>query len=142
MEKLIGIGIVSLATILYASLYPLIKLSNRTFPPFTVMAISMFVLFILSFLASIIFEHSLNLKWTASKETIGILVLAGVINFAGFWLVIQGYRYMPLWQQTMFGLFTPILAGIMAYFLLGEKLNNNLIIGLSIMAIGLYVAVR
>lgn len=102
----------------------------------------MFVLFLLSFFASMIFEQSHTMKWTASKGAIYTLVLAGIINFFGFWLVIQGYKYMPLWQQTMFTLLTPIFAGVLSYFILGEKMSANLFVGLAIMAVGLFVALK
>ncbi|MGH7245970.1 MAG: EamA family transporter [Candidatus Levyibacteriota bacterium] len=142
MNKLFGISIVTISTIFYASLYPLLKKANEKIPPFTVMAISMFVLFILSLLASIFFEKGFHLKASSVKDSILILVLVGVLNFIGFWLLIQGYKFMPIWQQTMFTILTPVISGIFAYFILGENLTLNLFIGLAIMGIGLFVAIR
>ncbi|HVF69401.1 MAG TPA: DMT family transporter [Xanthomonadales bacterium] len=142
MNQLTGIIIVTISTACYALLYPLLKKANQQIPPFTVMSISMFVLFALSFLASIIFEGGFNLRDQDLKESILLLILVGAINCVGFWLGIQGYKYFPLWQQTMFTLLTPVLAGIFAYFILGEKLTVNLFIGLAVMSIGLFIAVK
>lgn len=135
--------IITVSTALYALISPLLKKANSdAVPPFTVMAISMFVLFVCSFLASVLFEDGLHMKASVLKGNISYLIFAGVINFIGFWLAILGFKYMPLWQQSLFALLTPVFTGIFAYLILGEKLSINLFIGLFIMSIGLFVAVR
>lgn len=92
-----GAIIVTISTALYALIGPLLKKANTdSVPPFTVMAISMFVLFLCSFLASIFFENSFHLKASVLKGNINYLVIAGIINFVGFWLAILGYKYMSL----------------------------------------------
>lgn len=142
MNKPLGIVIILLSTICYAVISPLLKKSNEQVQPFTLMAISMFVLFALSLVAAIFFENGLHIKTAVMKGNLPMLVIAGAINFVGFWLAIRGYQYMPLWQQTMFTLLTPVVTGIASYFLLGEVLTSHLFIGLVIIGIGLFIAVR
>jgi len=142
MEKLTGLLIILSSTTLYAFLYPLIKKANQQLPPFTVMAISMFFLFALSVFASYFLEGIFRMKAEVLKANLPILVTIGVVNFIAFWLLIVSYKYFPVWQATMFTLLTPILAGIFAYFLLGEKFSINLFFGLLVMGIGLFIAVR
>lgn len=144
MSAWIGPLIVVLAVTFYATLPPLLKkVSQNGIPPFTMMTVSMFTLFLSSFIASFLFEKGLRLKPVlADKNLFFILVAVGLINTVGFWLAIQGYKYMPLWQQTMFTLLTPVLAGIFAYFVLGEAISLKLFLGLVIMGLGLFIAVR
>lgn len=142
MDRLTGAFIMTISTAFYALLYPLLKKANQQVPPFTVMAISMFVLFMLSLLASILFEGSLHMKSSIFKTNISFLVIAAVVNFIAFWLYILGYKYFPVWQQSMFTLLTPIFAGIFAYLILGEKITFNLFVGLLIMGVGLFIAVK
>lgn len=142
MNKLAGFLIVTVATTLYALLYPLTKKANQHIPPFMVMAISMFVLFALSLIASLLFEKGFNFKGDDVRTSVLILIILGAVNFIAFWLIILGYKYFEVWQIGLFSLLTPVLAGIFAYFILGEKLTINLFIGLAIMAVGLYIAIR
>lgn len=144
MSAWIGPLIVILAVTFYATLPPLLKkVSQQGIPPFTIMTVSMFFLFLFSLIASFLFNKGLPLKTLlADKNLFFILVAVGAINTVGFWLVIQGYKYMPLWQQTMFNLLTPVLAGVFAYFVLGETISLKLFLGLVIIGIGLFIAVR
>ncbi|HVZ12714.1 MAG TPA: DMT family transporter [Patescibacteria group bacterium] len=142
MERLIGVLIVFTSTVLYAAVYPILKKVNTTLPPFLIMAITSFIVFALAAIASIFFENTLNIKSSLIKDNMQILLIGGVVNFIAYWLAISGFKYMPVWQQDMFMLLTPIAAGILAYFILGEKITSNLFIGLAIMGIGLFVALR
>lgn len=142
MEKITGLLIIISSTTLYAFLYPLVKKASQQLPPFTVMAISMFFLFTLSLLGSYFVEGILRKETDVLKTNLPILAAIGIINFVAFWLLILSYKYFPVWQATMFTLLTPILAGIFAYFLLGEKFGLNLLLGLAVMAVGLFIAIR
>ncbi len=140
MNKLIGASIVTISVACYSLISPLLKRTSATLPPFTIMSISMFSLFSLSVIMSLIFEKN-QLKMDVVKQSVPILLLVGAINLVGFWLAIQGYKYMPLWQQSLFQLLLPVFIGIVAYFVLGEQLSPKLFVGLAIMSLGLYVAV-
>lgn len=140
MNKLIGVTIVLTDTVLYALLSPLLKKANLSFQPFTVMAFSMFSLFIFSLIMSVAFEHSFSINFQKEKNTIILLLIVGLINGVAFWLGIKGYKYMSLSQQSLFTLLTPILVAIFAYLILGEKINPKIFISLAIMTIGLIYA--
>lgn len=142
MEKFVGVGIMLAAMVFYAALNPLAKKANAEIQPFTIMAITMFVLFVLSLIGSIVFEHLFSIKPAVLKTHLTPLILFGVLNFFGFWLVILGFKYFPIWQQQMFFLLTPIIAGIIAYFLIGEAMSPKLLLGLAIMGVGLYIGLR
>lgn len=139
----IGVLIISISTVIYGLLPVLFKKANQSLPPFAVMAISMFALFLVSFILSVLFEKSFSWKYLSDNKNIFLfLIMAGLINAVGFWLAIQAFKYMPLWQQALFGLLAPVFTGIFAYFILGEALSLKLFVGLAIMGIGLFVAVR
>lgn len=142
MEKFIGVGIMVASIVFYAILTPLQKKVNADLPPFTIMAISMFVLFFFSFLGSVIFEHGFSIKPDVIKSNLTPLILVGVFNFFAFWFFILGFKYFPVWQQQMFFLLMPIFGGILAFFMLGEALSPKLFIGLAIIAVGLFVGLR
>lgn len=142
MKKIIGFLIVLSSTILYASLTPLLKKANQKIPPFMTIAISMFIMSLITLIMSLIFEGNFILKIKSQRESVLILLAVGLINTLGFWLAIKGYKYMPVWQQTMFGILGPVFSGIFAYFILKEVLSPRLFLGLLIMALGLFIAVK
>lgn len=142
MNKVLGSIIISSSTILYAFIGVLFKKANREVPPFSTMAISMFFLFIVSLIFSLIYEKSHQFNWSEIKTPVLFLIIAGVVNFFAFWLGILGYKYLPLWQQSMFGLLSPIFIGVFGYFLLGEQISIKLLFGLIFMGIGLFIVVR
>lgn len=142
MEKITGSTILITAMMLYGFMYPLLKRANEKFAPFTVMAISMFTLFIASLVLAIVFENGLKIKVMENKNLILMLLGVGLINTLSFWLSILGFKYMPIWQQTMFNLLTPVFAGIFAFLILKEPLSFKLLLGLLVMSAGLYIAVK
>lgn len=142
MKQSLGVIIMLVSTVLYASLTPLEKKVNAELQPMTIMAISMFVLFTLSFIGSIVFEQLFSIKPAVLKANLASLILVGVLNFFGFWLLILGFKYFSVWQQQLFYLLTPIVGGILAYFLLGEAMTAKLFLGLAIMGVGLYIGLR
>lgn len=142
MNKLFGSVISLLSAVGYALLLPLFKKGSTGIPPFTAMAISMFVLFSISLIFSIVFEHGLQLKMSALRTPITFLLLAGAINVVAFWLELIGLKHLPVWQFALFTILSPVLSSIFAYFILGEPLTGKLFLGLGIMGVGLYVAMR
>lgn len=131
-----------LSTISYAVLNPLMKQVNKKIQPFTLMTIMLFFLFLFSLILSIIFEKSYKFKLLGNLNHIFILALVGAINTLGFWLVIESYKYMSIWQQSLFGLLTPVISGIFAYFILGETLNISIVFSLILMGIGLAISFK
>lgn len=142
MNNWIGSIIIFSSTVLYALMGVLFKKTSLQTSAFSLMAISMFALFASSLSLSLIFEKDSIIKSIQDKNLFLILISVGLINTVGFWLAIQGYKYMPLWQQTLFSLLIPPLTGIFAYFILGETISMKLLLGLAIMGIGLFVAIK
>lgn len=141
MEKFFGVLFVLSSTIVFASLGPLLKKANQTLPPFTVMTISTFILFLCALILSIAFENFTNLKFLSDKSIVKILFLAGALNTLSFYLAIKAFKYIPIWQQAMFSVLMPVFSAIFAYFILAEKFSPRLFLGLAIMAVGLFIAV-
>ncbi len=142
MEKYLGIFIILISVTFYALISVLFKKASQQTPPFSVMAISMFALFTSAVILSLIFEKGSILKAIWDKNLFLLLIGVGLLNLVGFWLAILGYKFMPLWQQTLFTLLTPVLTGIFAYFVLGEVISMKLFLGLIIMGLGLFIAIR
>lgn len=142
MEGVIGYIIVLSSTIIYALLPTLLKKSSQSLPLLIIMTISMFSLFLTSFILSLIFEKGSIMKVSTHTSTFALLFTVGMLNALGFYLAIQGYKYMPLWQQSMFAVLIPVLSGMFSYFILGEAINPKLFIGLFIMSIGLFIALK
>lgn len=142
MEKVFPFLILIASVACYASLTPLNKKIAQTLPPGVVITGTMFVLFALALVFSLTTERN---KWSVhdlTKETVLIVLLSATINFLGFYLAIKAYPHFPVWQQSLFQLLVPIFASFLAIFLLSEPWNPKLLLGLSIMAVGLYVTVR
>lgn len=142
MNNWIGSIIIFSSTVLYALMGVLFKKTSLQTSAFSLMAISMFALFASSLILSLIFEKDSIIKSIQDKNLFLLLISIGLINTVGFWLAIQGYKHMPLWQQTLFSLLIPPLTGIFAYFILGETISMKLLLGLAIMGIGLFVAIK
>jgi drug/metabolite transporter (DMT)-like permease len=71
-----------------------------------------------------------------------MLAVIGAINTLAFWLSIETYKYMSIWQQSLFSLLTPVISGIFAYFILGEALNVSIIFSLILMGAGLAISLK
>ncbi|HSA84297.1 MAG TPA: EamA family transporter [Patescibacteria group bacterium] len=142
MEKVIGAVIMFGSIIFYGALAPLLKRANQDLQPFTLMAITMFFLFLIAGVASVVFEQSLTIKHSLIRTHLPTMIIFSVVNFFAFWLFILGYKYFAVWQQQLFYLLMPIFGGIIAYFLLGEAISIKLFIGLAIISLGIYIGLR
>lgn len=142
MNKSFGILIMLLSTVCFAILPPLLKNVNKKIQPFTLMAISMFFLFTFSLILSLVFEKSYKIKFSENINHIFMLAVVGAINTLAFWLAIETYKYMSIWQQSLFSLLTPVISGIFAYFILGEALSVSIIFSLILMGAGLAISLK
>lgn len=127
---------------LYALTVVLIKKGSAAIPPFAIIATSTFVLFVGATLLSVAFERSF--QWTSTQNRAGLyyVMLAGLVNIVAFWCFIKAMEYVPVWQVEMFGLLSPIFAGVLAYLIIGEALSSQLFIGLAVVSVGMFIAVR
>lgn len=140
--NLIGYIVSVLSTIFYSLTYPLQKKVSNDIPTFMVMTIIMFTASFITFFLSIIFEKGLSFNFVQNRNGILILVLVGIINIFAFWCLLIGYKYLPLWQEIMITMISPIFTAIFSYYILGESLSYKMFIGLFIMCFGLFVAIK
>ena len=137
-----GILIVLASTIGYSAIYPLLKKASEKIPPFSLVALNSLVVMLIAVVLSLMFEKNAFSKTLGDKNHLGFVVVAGLVNLIAFWLATLAFKYMPIWQQNLFMLLVPVLSGVFAFFLLKEAISTKLFMGLAIMAIGLFIAVR
>ncbi len=77
-----------------------------------------------------------------NKNAILILALAGIINAFGYFLLIQSFNYLPIWQINTFWVLIPLFGAVASFFILGEALSVNLLIGLVFIGFGFLIAFR
>jgi len=138
---MIGYVFVISSVLLYAVLSPILKKVSGDVSPWTTIAIAMTVLTVIAYIMSFLTEDLKQFVWKDNKLNIMYLVLVGGINALAFYLGVRAYGYMPLWQQSMFGLLGPVITGIFAFYILGEPMSWKLFIGLAIVSIGLFIGV-
>src|SRR3989338_6743826 len=139
MDKiLIGILMMTASMVFYGVGNPIIKKAG--FNPFTTIIIQIAVLW-LSILPFFILTKS-YLAVTSNKHNLYLLLIAGLTNAAGYYLLVKSFDYLPVWQINLFWVLIPLFGGITGYFLLGETLTINFFIGLVIVFAGLFIALR
>ncbi|MCL4339028.1 DMT family transporter [Patescibacteria group bacterium] len=77
-----------------------------------------------------------------NKNAILILALAGIINAFGYFLLMQSFNYLPIWQINTFWVLIPLFGAVASFFILGEVLSVNLLIGLVFIGAGFLIAFR
>lgn len=119
----------------------LLKKGSSSIPPFASMSISMLVLLLLSAIMTWTTER--NFSWNYSENRTGFhtLFAVGFVNTVAFWCLLKTYTYVPVWVYQMFTLLTPIFSAILAYYILGEVFGAKMFIGLTIVGLGLFIAI-
>lgn len=138
MEKYYAYGFGLMAIIGYSTLTVLFKKADQALPSFLVIAISMFFLSMIA----LGFHLTLEERIMPSKNGWLLLLLAGVINAAAFYFMLQAMAQMPVWHYQMIALLFPIISAVVAYYLLGEYFSYKLFIGFAVAALGIYIAVK
>lgn len=141
MEKIWATGILLISTSLFALLTPLFKKIHSDIPAFLIMAITMCILFLCSIFAHIFFEKNFDFQALHTNQWL-LLISIGIINFFGFWFWLIAMKHLPAIEVEMFVILSPIFVGIFAFFLLKEPIHAKHFLGLFIMAMGLFVALR
>ncbi len=143
MNKGFGLFLIITSSIFYGLLAPLLKKAQKV-PPFSAMAISMFFLFLCSFLISLFFEKSINAKLIDNhKNEIVFLISVGVVNTLSFGLYLFAMKHLPLAQVALLnGFLTPFFASVFAFLIFREPLSTKFFLGFLITVFGLYVAVK
>ncbi len=141
MEKYLIYGVGILAVMSYAFLAPIIKQPSLVVSPFLIMA----------FNSIIILACSLPLYYFSAEKTVlsdlepkiwGLILANGLINVLAFWLLLKALGGMPVWHYQMLVVASPIFSAIAAYFLLREDISVRLFVGLAIVSVGIFIAVK
>ena len=140
--NIIGYVVSVLSTIFYSLTYPLQKKFSNDIPTFMMMTIIMFSASFVTFFLSIFLEKGLSFNFFQNKNGILILIFVGIVNIIAFWCLLTGYKYLPLWQEIMITMISPIFTAIFAYYILGESFSYKMFIGLIIMIFGLFIAIK
>ena len=139
MDKtLIGVSMMTISMIAYGITNPILKKAG--FNPFATAFIQIAALW-LAILPFFIFSKSFQ-NIISRKESIYLLIIAGLINAFGYYLFVKSFEYLPIWQINLFWVLMPLFGGIAGYYILGEALTIKFFIGLTITMIGLFIAIR
>jgi len=133
-----GLVMLTVAMILYGVINPILKKAG--FNPFATIIVQIAFLWI-SIIPFFIFTKS-HLNVISNRANIPLLVIAGVVNAIGYYLVVKSYTYLPIWQINIFWVLAPLSGAVAAYFILGEPLAAKFFVGLTFTLVGLYIAFR
>jgi len=126
----------------YATLPVIAKKMQADIPSFTFISITMFILMVLSGIAAFFYERESFQISSLTTANWGLLVLIGVINFIGFSMFLFAITKIPVVEYQIMLTSMPIISGILAYFILSEGLSVKYFIGLAVIAIGLFIALK
>lgn len=74
------------------------------------------------------------------RSAFSLLVLAGVINAIGYYLIVTSFKYLPVWQINLFGVLAFFFGSVCGYFILHEPLPAKFFLGFAVAAIGVVIA--
>lgn len=123
----------------YAMLSPIAKKMQLDVPPLAFIAITMFFLCLFSAALSFITERNFSIQ-SISGVTWGWLGLFAFTNLMAFFFYLSALKQMPVAEYQLIFLISPIVGGMLAYFMLGEEFKTQYLIGLPIIGLGLYIA--
>ncbi len=124
----------------YASLPPLAKkMMLGQVPPFAFIGITMAILSALSFSACFAVEKKFSFQSLGWSEWKGLVFFA-FVNFLGFTLYLFAIKNIAVAHYQIIGLITPLIGGLLAYFILREPFYGKYLISILFMGIGLYFA--
>jgi len=125
----------------YAGLSALSKKVLSGIPVFAYISITMIILALFSGVASVFYEKDFSLV-KLTMPTWGGMALASMINFIGFAAYLYAIERMPITHYQLMYILSPVIGGIVAYLLLNEPFKPQALVGLALMAAGLFVAIR
>lgn len=132
------------AMMCYASLAPFAKrITQDGLTAYSLIFVNSLVLATLSLIAIIIVKDQ-NLLALKNIDFIGWLriLMWSTINFIGFALYIWAIAKIPVADYQIMYLATPLIGGILAYFLVNEALEFKHLIGGAFVAIGIYITIK
>ena len=130
-----------LAVSCYASLAIFNKKTMADIPSFSYIAITMLILSLIGFCASLIYEKDFSSTNISPKNWLLMVGLSSV-NFGGFALLLNALGKMPVVEYQIIAVTTPIVGGFLALLFLSETLTIRYFIGLIFIGFGLYIALK
>ena len=125
----------------YASLSPMVKKVGETLPPFTVIATSSLIHFVIAGAIAFFLEKEQVIN-NADKIHWKLLLAFSITNLIGYSLYLLALTKVPVAHYQMFGLLTPIIGGLLAWFLLKEPFHARYLLSLIFISIGLIIAIK
>ena len=105
MDKtVIGIILMTISMLAYAVGNPILKKAG--FNPFATIIIQVAVLWLV-ILPFFIFSKSFQ-DILSHKQNLYLLILAGITNAVGYYLLVKSFTYLPIWQINMFWALIPL----------------------------------
>lgn len=132
--------IAALAVSCYALLGPLAKKVSLVLPPFSFIAASSLILFLICFALAVAYERP-ALSTAIRHINFGWLLCFSLVNILGYIGYLWAINRIAVAEYQMFIILGPIVGGAFAYILLGETFHTRYLIAAAIMAIGLYIAI-
>lgn len=131
-----------IAVVVYASLDVYAKKVVPDFPVFLFMALTTLILSIGAFVFHFILEKNTPLTNLSPSHWLALAGF-GLLNLLGFWLYMKGISDAPITTYKLLGLLSPIIVGVLGYYVLSEDINwSNILIGLCFISVGLYFSLR
>lgn len=140
MSSYLFYGIAALAISCYAVLPVISKKMQISLPPFTFIAITMAILALFAFFASLIYERSFHIQ-SLRPSQMALLLLFGAVNFVGFVLFLKAISGIPVSHYQLIGIIGPVVTAFLALVFLGEAVNARFFLALPIILLGLYIAI-
>jgi drug/metabolite transporter (DMT)-like permease len=137
---LIGFG----AMMCYASLAPIAKkITQDGLTAYSLIFINSVLLTAFS-LAAILIAKDTNLLTLKNIDITSWvrITLWSLVNFIGFALYIWAIAKIPVTDYQIMYLATPLIGGVLAYFLVNEALEFKHLIGGAFVAVGIYITIK
>ena len=131
-----------ISVVLYATLGPMAKKIGLSMSPFSVVAWTSLVMAILAAFFSFVFERT-GPDLTIKQPTLLLgIILYSLVNCVASLIYYAAIRHVPIVHYDVMALITPIVGGLLAVWLLGEPFHARYLVGLAIVSIGIFVAIK
>ena len=143
MSAYYGYIIAFLAMCSYASLPPIAKkIASSGFEGFSLIFVNSIFLLFFSFIAILCSGQNFDVLKKISLSTWGWVALWAFINFVGFAFYIWAINKIPVVNYQIMYLASPLIAALIAFFLLNEGLELKQLLGGLLVAAGIFITIR
>lgn len=131
-----------MSVVMYATLGPMAKKIGLTMPPFALLAWSSLIMGAIGAILSVAFERGQVVPDSRQIHFLGFVFLYAFVNCVASAIYYTSIKYVPIVHYDIMALITPIIGGLLAVWLLGEPFHARYLVGLAIVSIGIFVAIR